>query len=103
MNDLQNIFHDYAKEDPPHEGCFLVVVKEDPEVFYPEDELDNLIVSLGGTYYSMAYWDGDEWRDIYIDNIIFSQTETDIVHVLQWASRDYIESTQKEDMIHVKE
>ena len=92
MNDLRIQFHDCAQENPPNEGCFLVVVKQNPEVFYPEDELDDLIVSLGGTYISTAYWDGEEWRDIYIDNIIFSQTETDIFNVLKWASRDYNES-----------
>ena len=73
--------HDCRDETPTAEGCYLVVVKEEAQVIFPEIELDSLIKIPGGIYYSIADWDGEEWTNIHFNCDIYSLEEEETFHV----------------------
>lgn len=78
-----------GQSDPPKEaGCYLVMVNEKPKVTLPETELDSLIVTPGGKYYSVAHWNGEEWDEIYLDNVIISVHEDETFQVVMWTDRE---------------
>lgn len=90
-NNFEALITFHSVQTPPkEEGCYLVVVRQTPEVTVPETELDSFILDLGGNYYSIAHWDGEEWDEIYYDNIIPSMQERDAFRVYLWADRDFI-------------
>ena len=90
MENLPIIFHCCSEEQPAAKGVYLVVVEEGMKVFWPESELDSFCMSPGGTYYSVAYWDGDTWENIQIDNVIYAQFEDEEwIRVIMWANREY--------------
>ena len=89
IDDKTNQFHDRSSENPPAEGCYLVVVKEDHHIVYPESELDSLIDIPEATFSTIAEWDGGEWQHIFYDCDVSSPLETETLHVLRWADRRY--------------
>ena len=46
-----------------------------------------VIYDIGGTLYSIAYWNGCEWQDIYYDNVVYARPETENFYVSMWADR----------------
>ncbi|MBO4888572.1 MAG: hypothetical protein J5589_09715 [Firmicutes bacterium] len=89
MYEMRIPFHDCSKEQPSSEGCYLVVVKENPKVYLPQLEMDNCVVTSGGVYFSTGHWDGDEWDSLYIDNVFNGVWEDETFQVIMWASRRY--------------
>ena len=89
MTQLSITFHYCTEGNPKEEGCYLVVVKQDPEIIYPETELDSQIKIPGSIFYSIAEWDGDEWRYIFYDCNLSSPEETETLHIIMWADRSF--------------
>ena len=89
MTNLSIAFHYCSEGNPTDEGCYLVVVKEDPQIIYPESELDSLINIPESIFYSIAEWNGDEWKNIYYDCDLYSFEEKETLHVMMWADRTF--------------
>ena len=75
-----------GSEHPEGEGMYLLMVNQNPETFLPDDEIDPLVVDLGGEYATVGYWNGEAWINIVMDEDLFSD-EDENLSVMAWRER----------------